>query len=204
MQNRPYNNKRLRELIRKGQELDPFCKTVVSALHWTESDKEPQYKKGSYSAATSQLSPLRRDDVATNTGKKAWPTPYTKRRTFEDKGFTVSSDRLLLRNKRVYVPPQEAIRHKLLYLFYDCLSAGHWGVQKTLDLIQRHYTWPGIKKDMQKYIETCAKYQAKAIHRHKPYGQLEPIPIPTDPTIAPFKEISLDWITGLPEAEKGG
>ena len=56
---------------------------------------------------------------------------------------------------------------------------------------------------MEEYIRTCNECQSKAIHRHKPYGQLEPLPVPTNPTTAPFKEISLNWITELPEAEKG-
>ena len=42
------------------------------------------------------------------------------------------------------------------------------------------------------------------IHCHWPYGQLEPLPIPTDMWNMLFKEISLDWITGLPLSIKNG
>jgi hypothetical protein len=42
--------------------------------------------------------------------------------------------------------------------------------------------------------------QGKAIHRHKPYGKLQPLPIAS----IPFQQISLDWITGLPWSERNG
>jgi transposase InsO family protein len=105
---------------------------------------------------------------------------------------------------RVFVPQQEAIRNQLLELYHDCPSGGHWGRDKTLELIQRHFTWNGIVDDVRAYVATCPVCQGKAIHRHRPYGQLEPLPIPTDTWNSPFKEISLDWITGLPPSIKNG
>jgi len=51
-------------------------------------------------------------------------------------------------------------------------------------------------------VATCLQCQGKAVHRHKPYGKLEPLPIPTNVATDPFKEISLDWITGLPESKQ--
>ena len=53
-----------------------------------------------------------------------------------------------------------------------------------------------MTNDVTKYIAICLAYEGKAIHRHKPYGQLEPLSLPVD--LKPFKEISLDWIMGLP------
>ena len=53
-----------------------------------------------------------------------------------------------------------------------------------------------MTNDVAEYIAICLVYEGKAIYRHKPYGQLEPLLLPTN--LKPFKEISLDWITGLP------
>ena len=53
-------------------------------------------------------------------------------------------------------------------------------------------------EDIWEYITTCPVCQGKAVHWHKSYGQLELLPISTDLWNSPFKEISLDWITGLP------
>ena len=49
-------------------------------------------------------------------------------------------------------------------------------------------------------MATCPQCQGKAIHRHKPYGKLEPLPLPEN--VRPFQHLSLDWITGLPESRK--
>ena len=73
-----------------------------------------------------------------------------------------------------------------------------------LKLIQCHFTWDGIADDVRAYVATCPICQGKAIHRHKLYGKLKPLPIPTDMWNSPFKEISLDWITGLPLSIKNG
>ena len=115
-----------------------------------------------------------------------------------------SEDVVLREDGRVLVPPQEALRDQLLETFHDCPSGGHWGRDKTLDLIQRHFTWNGIAEDVRAYVTTCPVCQGKAIHRHKPYGKLEPLPVPTDTWDSPFKDISLDWITGLPPSTKHG
>jgi transposase InsO family protein len=118
--------------------------------------------------------------------------------------YPVVEDGLLVVAGRVLVPQQEAIRNQLLETFHDCPSGGHWGRDKTLELIQRHFTWNGIADDVRAYVATCPVCQGKAIHRHRPYGQLEPLPIPIDTWNSPFKEISLDWITGLPPSFKNG
>jgi hypothetical protein len=110
----------------------------------------------------------------------------------------------LLYAGRILVPKQESIRDQLLQTYHDCPTGGHWGRDKTLELIRRRFTWPGIAEDVRQYVATCPVCQGKAIHRHKPYGQLEPLPIPTDLWNSPFKEISLDWITGLPTSIRYG
>ena len=55
-----------------------------------------------------------------------------------------------------------------------------------------------MAEDVHEYIVTYPIYQGKAVHCHKSYEELEPLPIPTDLGNTLFKEISLDWITGLP------
>ena len=61
-----------------------------------------------------------------------------------------------------------------------------------------------MSEDVREYVATCPVCQGKAVHRHKPYRQLEPLPIPKDICNSPFKEISLDWITGLPVSVRNG
>jgi hypothetical protein len=67
-----------------------------------------------------------------------------------------------------------------------------------LDLLQRRFDWDGISNDVKKYIAICPACQGKAVYRYKPYSKLSPLPIPE----YLFAEISLDWITGLPESRQ--
>ena len=95
----------------------------------------------------------------------------------------------------VLVPAQEALCSQLLEIYYDCPLDGHWGWDKTLDLIWRNFIWPGIAEDIREYVAIYLVCQGKAIHQYKSYSQLELLPVPLNMTL--FKEISLDWITGL-------
>src|SRR6266480_6043362 len=53
--------------------------------------------------------------------------------------------------------------------------------------------------DIREYITTCSTCQNVAIPRHKPYGKLEPLPVPE----WPWQEVSLDFITQLPSSYIG-
>lgn len=59
---------------------------------------------------------------------------------------------------------------------------------------QLKYYWHGMAKDMNEYYETCDPCQQARVHRHKPYGMLEPLPTPQ----GPMNSITLNFITGLP------
>jgi hypothetical protein len=57
-----------------------------------------------------------------------------------------------------------------------------------------------MAKDVEEYVFTCNACQRKAIHHHKPYGQLESLPIPSQP----FKTLTMDFITKLPPSKWQG
>ena len=56
-----------------------------------------------------------------------------------------------------------------------------------------------MSTDIREYITTCSTCQNTAIPRHKPYGKLEPLPVPE----RPWQEVSLDFITQLPSSYIG-
>ncbi len=53
--------------------------------------------------------------------------------------------------------------------------------------------------DVREYVLSCQTCQNIVIPRHKPYGKLEPLPVPE----GPWKEVSLDFITQLPSSYIG-
>ena len=110
-----------------------------------------------------------------------------------------TSDGMLLYKGRILVPNQRSLVHEILRLHHDEPSAGHWGIQKTLELLQRKFKWEGMRQDVEEYVQTCPVCQGNAAPRHKPYGQLDPLPQPS----RPWKEISMDFITQLPVSNVG-
>ena len=114
-------------------------------------------------------------------------------------GYYLGRDGLLLYKGRVVVPAQRALTQELLYLYHNDQFAGHWGIEKTKELLERKFYWPGMDADVKEYVTTCSVCQNIAIPRHKPYGKLKPLPVPS----GPWQEVSLDFITQLPRSYIG-
>jgi Integrase zinc binding domain/Chromo (CHRromatin Organisation MOdifier) domain len=115
------------------------------------------------------------------------------------KGYILGQNGLLLYEGRVVVPAQKALTQELLYLYHDDQLAGHWGIEKTRELLERKFYWPTLVVDVREYVTTCFTCQNIAISRHKPYGKLESLPVPE----GPWQEVSLDFITQLPSSYIG-
>ena len=100
-----------------------------------------------------------------------------------------------------YVPKDHATRMEILRANHDDpWQGGHFGQKRTLEVVQRRYWWPNITADVNSYVETCDICQRMKAPRHKPYGLLVPLPCPTEP----WKDISMDFITGLPPSLRMG
>ena len=146
---------------------------------------------------TVRFSPTRQEHTAQALAGTTEPFPSTSVR---GKRFTIGQDGLLRADERIFVPSQESLKNALLRLFHDCPSAGHFGTAKTVELISRRFFWFGITEDTKAYVSSCPACQSKAVHHHKKYGKLEPLPPDGN---QPFEHVSLDWITGLPESIRG-
>ena len=109
-------------------------------------------------------------------------------------------DRGLLRYKdRIWIPPEESVKAEILQRFHDDPLSGHFGVNRTEELIQRQFQWKGMRRDIQEYVSSCAVCQRTVSKRHLPYGSLVSLPKPN----RPWSEVSMDFVTGLPEARVG-
>ena len=93
---------------------------------------------------------------------------------------------------RIYIPP--SLRLPIFLSRHDSALAGHFGRAKTLELIRRDFSWPGISKDVASYVRGCDSCQRVKSSTHAPYGPLDPLQIPD----TPWSSISMDFITGLP------
>jgi len=74
------------------------------------------------------------------------------------------------------------------------------GVEKTHWLIARKFYWPKLRADINQYIASCDVCQRTKVARHKPYGELSPLPQPS----RPFEQVTLDFIVKLPPTKWKG
>jgi len=138
--------------------------------------------------------------------RDAFATERTRELRSEEKGaakdpaWSISENGLLRYERKAYVPNDAAIRAEIMRVNHDDPAGGHFGEKRTADIVGQKYYWQGMRRDIRAYVKSCDLCQRVAIHRHKEYGQLEPLPTPP----GPFETITLDFITGLPPARYRG
>jgi hypothetical protein len=72
----------------------------------------------------------------------------------------------------------------------------HFGVKKTMAVLQKYFYWPNLRHDVKKYIKsftTCAI--AKLTIKNQ--GLYTPLPTPS----RPWESISMDYMSGLPSTK---
>ena len=124
----------------------------------------------------------------------------TKRYRTRSQAWAMDQEGLLRHKDRLYVPGDAAVREELITKCHDDPLAGHFGAAKTHELLARKYHWNGSLKEVTDYVRTCDVCQRMKVPRHRPYGALSSLPI----TKSPWKEISMDFITGLPPSKYKG
>ena len=75
---------------------------------------------------------------------------------------------------------------------------GHFGRDKTYHMLHTHFYWPHMLRDVENLLKKCLEC-LRAKSKVKPHGLYTPLPIPT----APWIDISMDFIVGLPRTKKG-
>ena len=82
---------------------------------------------------------------------------------------------------------------RVLQYNHDHILAGHFGQNKTLELLRHGYSWPSLRTDVQQFCKSCVTCMRSKPQRHKHYGSLKQLPIPE----RPWNSISMDFIEKL-------
>jgi hypothetical protein len=98
------------------------------------------------------------------------------------------------RNRQV-IPRTRLI--ETLRQLHDAPLAGHLGQDNTYQQVTQHYYWPGMKKDIIRYVQTCKTCQKR--QRRKGETPLEPIQKYPEP----FYQIGVDVMGPLPRTTTG-
>jgi len=105
-------------------------------------------------------------------------------------------DSVVLKEERIYVPEGE-LRGEIIRLHRDTPVGGHGGRWKITELVTRNYWWPGVTKEVGRYVDKCNACQRYKNRSKAPAGKLMPNAIPEKP----WSHISADFITKLPLAQ---
>ena len=74
---------------------------------------------------------------------------------------------------------------------------GHFGREKTYLLLSDHFYWPKMRHDVERLVQRCTTCH-KAKSQLNPHGLYTPLPVPN----APWEDISMDFVLGLPRTKK--
>jgi len=59
---------------------------------------------------------------------------------------------VVMKERRIYVPEGD-LRREVVQLHHDMPVEGHGGKWKTMELVTRNYWWPGVTREVGKYVE---------------------------------------------------
>jgi hypothetical protein len=82
---------------------------------------------------------------------------------------------------RIVVPEDKELRSLLISEFHDSKYTRHFGMSRTRVAVGRMFWWKSLAGDVAKYVSTCVACQRNKARRHKPYGLLQPLPVPEKP-----------------------
>ena len=119
----------------------------------------------------------------------------TKHISADGRWFTDPNSLLLLDN-RIYVPSAGNLCTCILQYNHNHILTGHFGQNKTLELVRCRYFWPSLHADVQQFCKSCVTCMRSKPQHHKPYRFLKQLPIPE----RPWNSIFMDFIKKLPSS----
>ncbi len=82
---------------------------------------------------------------------------------------------------------------ELISWHHKDLLFGHFGIEKIQELVAQKYYWSILHHNVKTYVKSCDIYLTSNTVRHKPYGDLQSLPMPTHC----WKNLSIDFVFGL-------
>ena len=113
----------------------------------------------------------------------------------KEKGICKEHDGFLYDSSSwMYVPNNDSLHMHIISSHHDSPIASHLGYQKTQELIERQYYWPGLASDVHTYVARCDHCTHFKGSNTKPASSA----VPLQPSTMPWVDVSTDFITDLP------
>lgn len=107
------------------------------------------------------------------------------------------SNGLLQSQGWTYIGDKPCVLSKLLPEVHSSASRGHVGIKAIARLIEHFFYWPMIRKDVISFIQSFSTYDIHKYEHVSSLGLHQPLPIPK----APWRDIAIDFVEGLPLAD---
>ena len=93
------------------------------------------------------------------------------------KQWTIS-DNLLYYKNRLYIPADKDLQTLIAKGCHESQVAGHFGRNKTLEIITRDFYWKGLTNWVNDYVRSCTTCQQMKSPRQARFGLLHPLQVP--------------------------
>ncbi|KAL5565427.1 hypothetical protein UlMin_028591 [Ulmus minor] len=113
--------------------------------------------------------------------------------------FSISSNGILHHKGRLCVPNEEEMKNQILTEAHETPYSVHPGTKKMYKDLKEHFWWPGMKKDVTKFVERCLTCQKIKAEHQRPAGEIQSIEVPE----WKWEQIAMDFVVGLPKIAKG-
>ncbi|GJS20332.1 RNA-directed DNA polymerase [Tanacetum coccineum] len=108
----------------------------------------------------------------------------------------VIQDGFLFKSNRLCIPSC-SLRELIMKEGHAGGLAGHFGVTKTVSWLSEQFYWPRMERDIARFIKKC-RVCRMAKTRSTNAGLYQPLPVP----VAPWIDVSLDFVLGLPRTQR--
>lgn len=89
-------------------------------------------------------------------------------------------------------------RERVLIENHSRATAGHMGIRKTINRICNRYYWPGMQRDIAKFVRSCESCQRYKPHQVAPAGEML-VAVPEEP----WATVCTDYVGPLPRTKHG-
>jgi hypothetical protein len=105
-------------------------------------------------------------------------------------------DRLLWRLGHICIQSRE--KAKLIWKAYYSQVTGHFGIEKIVAMLQKHFYWLKLQQEISNYIRSCTSCTIS-----KPATKKQGMYTPLPNLDRPWESISMDYMSGLPSTTRG-